>query len=478
MFNIANIFKPSKQQSALTKDQIAELLKTTPEALATFESAYLKQAEETTSDNFFDVNAKEAAANLTRTASVCPDEVIERIVNELLVNTSAFVYKDGKVSCVSFSFPPIPPITPAELQAVAADDMPKLTGGYCMRDMPGSSEAVLFYYQRFLNAKDEKKKKFYYDHFRQGLDILDLDPLLYEIIGTNQNSMGYWLPPLLEGIQKQEFFKVPDTTVIKVPLPLLQLTRLPYEEMNPSTIKILDQFCMKAFNLDVHKDYFIKTGTYSSKYNFRNARVTGEKEVRELGEYLLFIHYQALMMASPLATPTIYGVSTTNEWVVREFIPDKSNRPCIYTGMPLRTEYRVFVDFDAGTILGINPYWDPDVMKNRFGNGSDANTPDKLHDYVIYKAYEETLMAEYRRNKSLVREKIESMLGEIPLSGQWSIDIMQDNDDFYIIDMALAYNSALSECVPAGLLKSPWKIGFPRFRSRKRNKISSGCLKK
>ena len=41
------------------------------------------------------------------------------------------------------------------------------------------------------------------------------------------------------------------------------------------------------------KEYFIKTGTYSSKFDFRNARVSGPKEVRELGEYLLFIHFHA-----------------------------------------------------------------------------------------------------------------------------------------------------------------------------------------
>ena len=34
-----------------------------------------------------------------------------------------------------------------------------------------------------------------------------------------------------------------------------------------------------------------------------------------------------------------------------------------------------------------------------------------------------------------------------------SVDIMQNGDDFYIIDMALAATSALSECVPPGLLK-------------------------
>jgi len=467
VFHISNIFNHKKTVPILTKDQIAELLKTTPEALNAFESAYVRQAEEVESDNFFDVNAKKAAANLTKTDSSCPDELIDRIVNELLADTRVFVYKDNEVSSGTFPTPSAPPVALSELRTVDESDMPKLTGRYCMRDMPGSSEVVLFYYQKYLQTANEKKKKFFYDHFRQGLDILDLDPLLYEIIGANQNSMGYWLPALLKGVQKQEFFKVPSTTVIKVPLPLLQLTRLPYEEMNPATIKIVDRFCMKAFDLDVHKDYFIKTGTYSSKYDFRNAKVAGEKEVRELGEYLLFIHYQACMMASPLAVPTIYGMSTTNEWVVREFIPDGNNLPCIYMGMPLRTEYRVFVDFDAETILGMNPYWDPDVMKNRFGNGSDADTPDKLHDYIIYRAHEETLMAEYHRNENLIREKIVLLLRDIPLKGQWSIDVMQDANDFYIIDMALAYNSALSECVPPGLLKKPMENWLPRIPAQK-----------
>ena len=99
-----------------------------------------------------------------------------------------------------------------------------------------------------------------------------------------------------------------------------------------------------------------------------NAHVKGAKEVRELGEYLTFIQFQAQNMAGPLATPSIYGVSTTNEWVVREFIGDKENNPCIYKGLPLHTEYRVFIDCDKNEIIGFNPYWDPEIMLKRFGH--------------------------------------------------------------------------------------------------------------
>ena len=302
-----------------------------------------------------------------------------------------------------------------------------------------------------------------YNLFRQGLDILDLDPITYKIIETNPNSMGYWFPELVEKC-KDSFFKLPKTTIIKVPITLLQLTRTDYQSLTPITIKILDDYCMKAFNLDVNKEYFIKTGTYSSKYDFRNTHVYGEKEVRELGEYLLFIHFQALQMASPLSSPCIYGVSTTTEWVVREFIKDKENNPSIYMGMPLHTEYRVFVDFDEDKILGISPYWEPDTMKKRFGNSNDSNDPDKIHDYIIYKMHEQTLMKRYEDNKNIVLNNIEKLISDISLPGQWSIDIMQNGDDFYIIDMALAINSALKECVPSGLLKEPEENWIPKLK--------------
>ena len=179
--------------------------------------------------------------------------------------------------------------------------------------------------------------------------------------------------------------------------------------------------------------------------------IHGEKEVRELGEYLLYIHHQALQMAGPLSFPCIYGVSTTNEWVVREFIPDKEGNPCIYHGLPLHTEYRVFVDCDSDAVIGVSPYWEPKTMLNRFGSCSDANSPHQMHDYVIFKSHEATLMRRYHENVDSVVEHIREFLPALDLQGQWSIDVMQNGDDFWIIDMAVAENSAFYDCVPESL---------------------------
>lgn len=301
------------------------------------------------------------------------------------------------------------------------------------------------------NGATSKERRDAYNRFRQGLDILDLDALAYRIIGQNRNSIGHWFPELVRAYRDSGFFRIPATTIAKVPLTLLQLTRLDYHSLTPSTIQIVDNWAHAVFRLNDEQDYFVKTGTYSSKFDFRNCLVHGEKEVRELGEYLLYIHHQALQMAGPLSFPCIYGVSTTNEWVVREFIPDKEGNPCIYHGLPLHTEYRVFVDCDSDAVIGVSPYWEPKTMLNRFGSCSDANSPHQMHDYVIFKSHEATLMRRYHENVDSVVEHIREFLPALDLQGQWSIDVMQNGDDFWIIDMAVAENSAFYDCVPESL---------------------------
>ena len=454
---LKRLLRNPEQDNIAVKNNIAKLLNIDPEAFKAFEAAYQKQAldDRYISENLFEVSAKQAAGQRERAQiEDALNDLVDRIVNELLAQTPIYEYDGKQVKTQRYQIP-------KEHQArVTLDDInrfpqelrPQLSGDLMKKDIAEPAYIILLeQYQEFLKRPNSKEGKRNYNMFRQGLDILDLDPITYQIIGMNPNSIGVWLPPLVDAVMKQDFFKVPATTVIKVPLSLLQLTRCDYNLLTPSTIAIVDKFCQKAFNLDESKEYFIKTGTYSSKFDFRNAHVHGAKEVRELGEYLLFIHFLALQMASPLNSKQIYGVSTTNEWAVREFIPDKENNPTIYKGMPLHTEYRVFVDFERGEIIGVNPYWDPAVMTKRFGHSSDAGSPHQIHDYIVYKAHEDTLMGRYHANVGKVCSHIKAMLGDIGLSGQWAIDVMQNGEDFWVIDMSLAQNSALNECIPENL---------------------------
>ena len=448
--NITAAFKNS-----MPKEQVAQLLNTTPEALEEFEKAYhaVSDEENKKSGNFFKLNSRDVAKHIdVSDADVA--EIERRITNELLASSGCL--PDHTIEHL---------VTNDEIKALPEELRPQLTGTLVKKDIAGDSYPALL--EMYMSWKKTGDKGFYH-RFRQGLDILDLDGITYEIIGMNPNSMGYWFPALEKAVMQQDFFKVPDTKIVKVPLPILQLTHLDYFSLTPTTLHIVDAWAREAFELDENKTYFIKTGTYSSKFDFRNAKVTSPAEVREIGQYLLFIHAQALAMAhydlSGRNQPCIYGVSTTNEWVVREYIEDKENLPCIYHGMPLHTEYRAFIDFDTDELIGIVPYWDSESMKKRFSQGSDADTADMKHDYIIYCKEEERLKKTFDANKDMLAERLKAMIPDIDLKGQWSLDIMQNNDEFWIIDMALAANSALVNRLPVKL-EAPEENWLPDLKN-------------
>lgn len=468
MFNLSNIFSPTAAKNGrISKEDAAKLLATSPEALEVFERAYAKHVLEPdeVSDNFFGLNSRQASAiKRSQDTELAANKAVpylqklkERIVAEMVAQTRVYVY-DGKNAIIK-NFPVLPDgtslVTNKDIKPIPKALRPNLTGDLMQTDISEPSyPTVLFWYQRMMDERlSPKKRKEAYNQFRQGLDILDLDAVLYDIISRNVNSMGHWLPTLVSACESQNFFRIPATTVAQVPLTMLQLTRLPYTDLSPTTLAIVDEWAMKVFALNSTKDYFIKTGTYSSKFDFRNCHVHGESEVKTLGEYLLFVHFQALQLASPLSHPTIYGASTTTEWVVREFIADKENNPRIYKGLPLHTEYRAFIDCEEGTVLGVYPYWDADTMLRRFGQGKDADSPHQMHDYVVYKAYQETLEKRFSDNEGSVKSHLQNIVPKLNLKGQWSIDIMQNGNDFWIIDMALAQDSAFYDKVPAELRK-------------------------
>lgn len=478
MENFLALFQKGKKSTAI-KDDVAELLRTSPEALSQFESTYKRLALDVEKEGTFSTNSRQAAAKAhtipgeaaeqkpyTEAEMETAKDMTEQIVQELLAQTTVYSFDGDLTQKVIHPLPALPEgtkeITNEAIKALPIPLRPQLTGTLLCKDIDVPVYLTLLsYYKKAQDPKfSQKERDCFYGHFRQGLDIMDLDPVMYEMLSSNKNSMGYWLPKLVSACTGQTFFKIPATKVAKVPLPLLQLTRLEYQDLTPVTLAIVDKWAMKAFDLDVRKDYFIKTGTYSSKFDFRNVKVTSEKEVRELGEYLLYIHYQANQMAGPLVMPgPMYGVSTTNEWVVRDFIPDVENNPTIYKGLPLHTEYRIFVDCETKRVIGFSPYWDPEGMKNRFGHQSDANNPHNIHDYTIFKAYEDVLMDRYYANIDRVIHEVDKLLPGLDMPGQWSIDIMQNGNDFWLIDMALAEQSTFREVIPEALrrpMKEEW----------------------
>lgn len=105
-------------------------------------------------------------------------------------------------------------------------------------------------------------------------------------------------------------------------------------------------------------------------------------------------------------------------------------------------------------------------MKQRFGHEPDASSPHQIHDYITYSAAEPALMARYEANKERVLTEVAKLLPDMSaagLAGQWSLDVMQSVDEFWLIDMALACTSALSDCVSTGTLRPEQEISLPKL---------------
>lgn len=262
------------------------------------------------------------------------------------------------------------------------------------------------------------------------ISVSDLTENLYARFAQNKNSMFNWLKELQYALRKTESnLLCPKTKIFRLPIELAQFIRLEYQETSQEDKALFNEIIFEKFGLEDGKTYFIKTGTFSSKFQFANAKCS---EPREMGEYFSVINNFAMQL----------GAGQTVDLVVREYIEDVENNPTIYNGMPLRTEFRAFVDCDTDELIGVVPYWNALVMKRALSAGlSDSMDAD----YLTYTRHEQKLMSEYNEHLSKVKKEIQKLLPELHLDGQYSIDVMKNGDDFYVIDMALMSESALTE---------------------------------
>jgi hypothetical protein len=435
---LANILNGinKKDKNEMTVEKAVKIFKNSKEKFEEFEEFYKKNVLTEIPENYFEVNSRQATDKVA-TAGEIDYELVKRIVDELADGTRLIEIKNSKVIEKTLTCENNPITDINELIELDKGKQVQFTKNFSKFDIsPVESLKTLMFFA-----------KHNYGMFRGGLETLDLSPTLYKILDNNMNQMGYWLPKVAEISP----FKIPDTKIMKVPLSLLQLGRVfEYNELTPTTFKIINEYCKKVFELDLNSTYFIKNGVFSSKFDFRNAKVTTPQEVAELGQYLFYIHQQACQMASLLNNKSIYGCGTTNEWIVREYI-ESPVKETIYMGLPLNTEYRIFVDFDTKAILSDNQYWNKEVMNKRFEENRNSHD---VHDVITYNMASERLEKTYNENIDKVKEMVQELLNNnIEMTGQWSVDIMQVENDFYLIDMALAENSFYYDSVPKELRK-------------------------
>lgn len=149
---------------------------------------------------------------------------------------------------------------------------------------------------------------------------------------------------------------------------------------------------------------------------------------------IIIINYEAICC----------GAEGADEIVVRKFIESSVGMtPCIYNGLPLRPEFRVFYDFDVRKPIFTANYWDYDYVY-----------PHLYHvtDKIIFEHERERLEGVYAHFKDAVQDKVADAMQNVQgLTGQWSVDVLMDErEKFWLIDMAIAQRSAYWEMRPEG----------------------------
>lgn len=244
------------------------------------------------------------------------------------------------------------------------------------------------------------------------------------------HNVSYWFPKV-----KDCGIKVPDTFVKQIPEEMLKHLFMDHPDEDIDYIyNWVKTELMPSIPKELRGLIFVKNGAFSNKFDFNICSV--RYNALDLTKAIIEINYASLM----------FDTGGNTEVVIRERIPfDERITPTIYNGMPLRNEYRVFYDFDNKKALYIVNYWDWDYCHDAISR----NVTDK----IVYESAYASLEKRYEEHKDCVLDGISQKLTTIEgFKGIWSIDILEDeNEHFWLIDMALGYRSAYWDPEKAGV---------------------------
>ena len=217
---------------------------------------------------------------------------------------------------------------------------------------------------------------------------------------------------------------VPKTEIVETDLELIHIC-----DGMEAFLKRIDQGAYTAFlsslrnacrSVSEDGPWFLRTGHFSGKHNWENTcYVTDLDRLERHVSYLV----NDSMLVDFLGLPT-------NFWVVRAFLPTKPlGWLTAYGGMPLCREFRCFVS--NGEVVCIHPYW----PRKAIIEGFEYPCPG-----------EDTISDLYFRSSSLgpdERGRILKLALQVAtvVPGDWSVDILDTKDGWYVTDMAVAHES-------------------------------------
>lgn len=232
------------------------------------------------------------------------------------------------------------------------------------------------------------------------------------------NDFSFWFPK----VQNCEI-KVPKTIMFKTPE---ELHRHFFMDNYKEDYKLIGDWVKREVMPVLEKEHmqivFIKNAVFSNKFDASTCFVNMETLINGV----VNLNYAALCV----------GADGFTELVVRERIRhDASRTPCIYNGLPLRTEFRVFYDFDSNKVLYTANYWDYEYVYRNLYDRTDKIILDHMRNEI-----ETSFNTRKAEVEKLVADNMKKVQG---LSGKWSVDILLSDTDnsYWLIDMAVAEQS-------------------------------------
>lgn len=204
------------------------------------------------------------------------------------------------------------------------------------------------------------------------------------------------------------------------------------KELEAMVVKIIVnklESMLKSFK-GVNK-FFMKNGTYSHKFDFSKCTFNVNDSLEEVALKFLDLNYESHLKSAGGYT----------EIVIREFVETDVTKT-IYNGMPMNMEYRAFYDFDNFEFVGIVPYWDINYMLEEGFYTEDGDTD-------VLRSLKDVFKFKFTSSNKGVMQFLNPYVSDerVGLSGIWSVDVMEINDGYVLIDMAPAEVSAFYDKV-------------------------------
>ena len=261
------------------------------------------------------------------------------------------------------------------------------------------------------------------------------------------NNFSYWFPKIEHcGI------RVPKSVVIPVPEDMWKgetffMENIPEDEARIERFvreNVLPALDRNGFSSPM---LFIKNGAFSNKFDAGKCCFC-LKDAYDLVRSISLIQYYSLCNET----------GGESEIVVRERISSITEIvPEIYSGLPLRPEFRVFYDFDRKEPIFTVDYWEYDYVYPHIFEATDK---------IVFERMKKHLAKSFRLKKDWVTDIVSDAMKNVTgLEGPWSIDCMLDcypvevqqdiiedlhpdyfgggmETELYLIDMAVAERSA------------------------------------